>query len=223
MKLMKNVFFYPGAENDCNIYVFDSELMVDAGTGRFFQVVKSSMTEEFDLSLLKTIFLTHRHFDHVGGTAKFRNLSSPKVICHSSEEPFIRNGEQTYADLFSSSPKAITVDGTVRDGDVIKTKNFSFRVVHTPGHTEGSACLYEPEQKILVSGDTLFDGSIGRTDMQGGSFASIYRSIDRLGQMDIDYLLPGHGNPRLIKSTLMMRQILNALENRSQVKRNDLR
>jgi hydroxyacylglutathione hydrolase len=93
------------------------------------------------------------------------------------------------------SPGVVTIDASVTSGDQINVGNLSANVIHTPGHTEGSVCIYFPAQEKLIAGDTLFAGSIGRTDLPGGSFEKIMRSLhqDVLALPDETLVVPGHG------------------------------
>lgn len=127
------------------------------------------------------IFLTHGHFDHVGGVkALVEKLGCP-VYIHASE---------------LSMPEAMTAGPlyythTYGEGDRVKKAGLSFRVLHTPGHTPGSVCLIAED--ACFSGDTLFYGSCGRTDLPGGDWATIRRSLNRLAQLNDLAVYPGHG------------------------------
>ena len=128
------------------------------------------------------IFLTHGHFDHVGGVGKLTQLLSCPVYIHEAE---------------LSMPQTITAGPlhythTYGEGDRVTAAGISFRVLHTPGHTPGSVCLVAED--AMFSGDTLFYGSCGRTDLPGGDWATIRRSLNRLAQMDFaGTVYPGHG------------------------------
>jgi glyoxylase-like metal-dependent hydrolase (beta-lactamase superfamily II) len=93
------------------------------------------------------------------------------------------------------SPGPVGIDSSLNSGDKIRVGDISANVIHTPGHTEGSVCLYFPVQEKLIAGDTLFAGSIGRTDLPGGSFNTIMRSLHRdvLALPDETLVVPGHG------------------------------
>jgi len=128
------------------------------------------------------IFLTHGHFDHVGGVGKLTQLLSCPVYIHEAE---------------LSMPQTITAGPlhythTYGEGDRVTAAGISFRVLHTPGHTPGSVCLVAED--AMFSGDTLFYGSCGRTDLPGGDWATIRRSLNRLAQTDFaGTVYPGHG------------------------------
>ena len=128
------------------------------------------------------IFLTHGHFDHVGAVkALVSKLGCPV---------YIHEAELSMPKLFTAG--AIPYTHTYGEGDRIEKAGISFRVLHTPGHTPGSVCLMAED--VCFSGDTLFCGSCGRTDLPGGDWATIRRSLTRLAQTEDDLTVyPGHG------------------------------
>lgn len=136
------------------------------------------------------IFLTHGHFDHVGGVKELAGMLSCPVYIHEAE---------------LSMPETMTAGKlhythTYGEGDRIGVAGLSFRVIHTPGHTPGSVCLIV--KSTMFSGDTLFAGSCGRTDLPGGDWATLRRSLKRLAQMeDALSVYPGHG-----ESTVLARE-----------------
>ena len=158
------------------------------------------------LSLHPThIILTHSHFDHVGALWTLHEKYPSAVIAGGAEEDFssqtivsVAQSTMGYyyhrTDLFKCGGKVPDMDLLLKDGDTIGP----FTVLHTPGHTKGSICLYSKEDKVLFSGDTLFRHSYGRTDL-GGSEAQIMKSLRRLLQLDKDpTVYPGHDEPTVI-------------------------
>ena len=127
------------------------------------------------------IFLTHGHFDHVGGVKGLAQLLNCPVYIHEAE--------LSMPEAMTAGPLCYT--HTYGEGDRIEKAGLSFRVLHTPGHTPGSVCLIA--DSAMFSGDTLFAGSCGRTDLPGGDWATIRRSLNRLAQMDDLAVYPGHG------------------------------
>jgi hydroxyacylglutathione hydrolase len=102
--------------------------------------------------------------------------------------------------LGMAAPGAVTIEASIGDGESLHTGNLKANVMHTPGHTEGSVCLYFPAEKLLIAGDTLFAKSIGRTDLPGGSYEKIMRSLhDRVMTLpDETVVIPGHGQQTTI-------------------------
>lgn len=150
---------------------------------------------------LDAIVLTHRHSDHVGAAADLREKTGAKVIASAIDADVISGSKPIPRG--DSKFKVCPVDQRVSDGDTVKLGDMRWKVLSTPGHTEGSMCLLldaaateHPEARsVLVAGDTLFCGSIGRTDFPGGSMAAMRKSLRRLSTLDDDTLvLPGHGD-----------------------------
>jgi len=213
MQVFKGILLTGGVGNDSNIYIIDNEMIVDAGTGAFFPVIKENLENSgFNLKGIKTIINTHCHFDHTGGDRKFRDLCKAKIMIHKSDSKALETGKGTIADLFNEVPKTTTIDKALKGGEKIQTKNFSWEVISTPGHTPGSVCLYEPKKRILISGDTLFADGIGRTDLPGGSHKALKDSLKKLSQMKIDYLFPGHGMPKMSGVDFYIKQTLAKLK-----------
>ncbi len=214
MNILKCIDTY-GLGNDCNIYLIDGELLVDTGTGLNFQEIKNDMRSKHDSIGVKCIVNTHCHFDHTGGNKKFRDWFGCVLAVHEKDKSALETGSGTLASMFGETARTVTADKTLRNGSIIKTKNFSFQVVHTPGHTPGSICLYEKNYRILVSGDTLFDGAAGRTDLPGGDKVSLVNSLKKLDMLPISYLLSGHGPIRVGGANFVIKQLLNSLGNDS--------
>ena len=158
------------------------------------------------LSLHPThIILTHSHFDHVGALWTLHEKYPSAIIAGGSEEDFSSESIVAVAkstmgyyyrgtDLYRCGGKVPGINLLLRDGDTIGP----FTVLHTPGHTKGSICLYSKGDKVLFSGDTLFRHSYGRTDL-GGSESQIMKSLRRLLQLDGDTTVyPGHDEPTMI-------------------------
>ncbi|MBI3948827.1 MAG: MBL fold metallo-hydrolase [Armatimonadetes bacterium] len=147
---------------------------------------------------VRAIINTHGHFDHVDRDAHFRQQTGAELLIHADDAPMLRALPQQAAWFGMSAGPAPAPDRLLRDGDEISVGRIRLRVLHTPGHTPGGVCLLtEPAESspVLFSGDTLFAGSVGRTDFVGGDYATLIRSIrERLLPLPDDTLVyPGHG------------------------------
>ena len=219
MRVCKGITLIDGVGFDSNIYIIDSEVLVDTGTGLFFNETKKEMEAlGFNSRQIKTIVNTHCHFDHTGGNKKFRNWLKAEILIHNADKKALETGSGTLAEFFNEQPRTITVDRTLREGNIIATKNFRFKIISTPGHTKGSICLYEPMKKILISGDTLFEDGAGRTDLESGNKEKMFESLKKLSELQIIYLLPGHGMPKSSGANFLLKQLLHCYERRRNFK-----
>ncbi|MBV9435586.1 MAG: MBL fold metallo-hydrolase [Acidobacteria bacterium] len=144
---------------------------------------------------LKQIFITHAHIDHVGGAMKLKAATGAPILLNKNDYALLKMLDVQAAWIGAPSPGAVEIDQSLDDQDKVQCGAIHGVAMHTPGHTEGSMCLYFPLEKKLVAGDTLFAGSIGRTDLPGGSFNKIITSLhDRvLALPDETIVIPGHG------------------------------
>lgn len=144
---------------------------------------------------VKQIVITHAHIDHVGGAMKLRVATGAPILINESDYALLKMLDVQAAWLGMLDPGKVEVAASLGEGDQVQAGTLAANVLHTPGHTEGSICLYFSAEKILIAGDTLFASSIGRTDLPGGSFEKIIRSIHGklLTLPDETIVVPGHG------------------------------
>jgi glyoxylase-like metal-dependent hydrolase (beta-lactamase superfamily II) len=149
-----------------------------------------------DLGLkLKQILVTHAHIDHVGGALKLKRLTGAPILFNQNDLSQIEMMEEQAGWLGIATPETAPPDEPLTDGLGVGLASYPAQVIHTPGHTQGSVCLHFAPLKLLVSGDTLFAGSIGRTDLPGGDYGQIIDSIKSrlLPLADETKVFPGHG------------------------------
>lgn len=149
---------------------------------------------------LKQIVVTHAHIDHVGGALRLKRATAAPVLLNENDLPLLKMMDEQAAWLGTTAPEVAAPDENAREGLVVGIANHKAQVLHTPGHTQGSICLHFAPEKLLFAGDTLFAGSIGRTDLPGGDGRQILRSIhDRLMPLaDETRVIPGHGEETTI-------------------------
>ena len=146
---------------------------------------------------LKYIFLTHCHGDHIAGVTELKSKLGGKVLIHRDDSEGLNNKRINLTEFMNGLPEIeIDADSRLDDGDLIHLGDLEFKVIHTPGHTKGGASLYLESQKLLFSGDTLFRGTWGRTDLPTSDFNQIMESITKKLMVlpDDTIVYPGHRN-----------------------------
>ena len=161
---------------------------------------------------LKQILITHAHIDHVGGALKLKRLTGAPIFMNENDLPLLHSMEMQAAWLGIAPPETAPPDGTLSQGQRVGLESYPAEVLHTPGHTQGSVCLHFAPLKLLVAGDTLFAGSIGRTDLPGGNFRQIIDSIhgQLLSLAEDTRVLPGHGPETTIATEREMNPYLQS-------------
>lgn len=166
-----------------NSYIYGS-VLVDAGA--------SPMMLEPFRDDIKTIVLTHCHYDHIAYVKEIRDMCGAEVCIHGLDAPGLIEPSINLSMMFGERGPNIVPDIILSEGDEIG----GLTVIHTPGHTPGGISLYNADEMVLFSGDTVFaDGGFGRYDFPGGNLEQLKNSIERLSELDVEGLYPGHGNP----------------------------
>jgi hydroxyacylglutathione hydrolase len=209
MQLSANLYAFPWrllTENNCNSYLIDGpfKILIDPGHQHLFPELRNSLDsinirpEDIDL-----IIGTHMHPDHIEAVQSFSSLTT-MVTMHEMEYHYFRENAPHYYD-FDIEPDFLLTEGALEAG------NIQLQVIHTPGHSPGSVCLYWPSHKALFAGDVIFEQGVGRTDLPGGNGDQLKKSIGRLSSLNIELLLPGHGN--IIKGQQEIAKNFSLVEN----------
>lgn len=190
---------------DANAYLVDRSMLIDVGMDA--GSVISELRRYIQPGELKTIILTHCHYDHTGGAGEVAETFGAKVAIHKDDASLLGNAQASASSMFGKKAPSIIPDILLKGGEFLG----ELEVIHTPGHTPGGICLYGAGAKVLFSGDTVFqEGGFGRTDLFGGSTVQLVKSIERLSHLDIRAMYPGHGDAvekdadEQIKLSLMM-------------------
>jgi len=194
---------FPVGPLQCNCTILGDELageaiVVDPGdeVGR----IARRLTE---LGLkLKQILVTHAHIDHVGGALRLKRLTGAPILLNQNDLPLLQMMDDQAGWIGIPTPETAPPDAGLEHGQIVGLERYPAQVLHTPGHTQGSVCLHFAPLKLLIAGDTLFAGSIGRTDLPGGNSAQIIDSIETrlLALPDETKVLTGHGPATTIGS-----------------------
>jgi glyoxylase-like metal-dependent hydrolase (beta-lactamase superfamily II) len=196
VRISKDFYFYPWLsmqENNANTVFIDGAVptLIDPGHARLFSIAASAAARDgVDIGRPKLILFTHGHPDHIEATELFdddvlRGIGKEEYAYMQQEgrELFLASGAQ---------PPARPFKLLLKEGPLVLGQR-TFLVIETPGHSPGSICLYEPKEKVLISGDTVFYLGVGRTDLPGGDPDRLAASVKKLSTLDVEYLLPGHG------------------------------
>jgi hydroxyacylglutathione hydrolase len=191
MQLTDELYAFPWrsfTENNCNSFLIDGpfKILIDPGHQHLFAELRNSLhaihvgIEDIDL-----IIATHMHPDHIEAVQSFSSLST-MVAIHEGEYRYFSQKTASFHD-FTIEPDFFLTEGTLKAGDV------ELEVIHSPGHSPGSICLYWPSHNALFAGDVIFEQGVGRTDLPGGNGEQLKKSISSLSSLNLELLLPGHG------------------------------
>ena len=198
MELIKYLYIYPWTNisiNNCNTYLIGGEnsILIDTGLDFCLKGVLDDIKRDgFDPEKIEHIISTHSHPDHFEGIKHFMQKDTLMAL-HPEEDRFLKEEGIGFYNMFGMSLPEYRVDFFLQEGE-FKVKNTIFEIYHTPGHSPGSISIYWPEKKVLIAGDVIFQAGVGRTDFPGGDGNLLKQSIERLSRLDVEYLLPGHGD-----------------------------
>jgi len=201
-------YAWRGRGNNCNATLFPDILRGDrphviidpgavsneAGEACFESLLRALENDGFKVEDVGLVLATHYHTDHCAACEAIVQRSGGLSAMTKEDQEWGRTlSDRVYA-AFGASKPAYAPYFYLREGmlELGAKGRLTLEVIHTPGHSPGSVCFYWPEQKVLISGDVIFAGSMGRTDFPGGNLSALRDSINRLSKLDVEYLLPGH-------------------------------
>ena len=208
MKLTEQLYWYPwrGRANNCNSFLLKGNQTILFDPGHIYNDINESCLEMLtrqmsadgiNITDIDFILCTHGHPDHAESAGAVREQSSAPFAIHEGDTFILDYLPQHYASRTGKELPSLKPDIYLEEGELDlgsgNTQGDRIEVVHTPGHSPGCVSFYLPEHETLVSGDTIFEGSIGRTDFPGGDMDTLGRSVDKLSRLEgVELLLPGH-------------------------------
>lgn len=192
MKLKENIYIYPERGFlDCNTYLLLDKLSILIDPGRKRGLLEEIKDDGIDPSEISLILHTHLHIDHYGSSRRI-SAKNGKLALHPLQRKYFGIAKKVSLFFGLSSILGESFDTKFSIGDEIKTGKDRINVIPTPGHSPESICFYSPGRKFLVCGDLIFQESVGRVDLPGGSGEELKRSVEKVSSLDIELLLPGH-------------------------------
>lgn len=191
-----------------NHYEINSYVLYDLETKKAY-VIDPGLNGSALIKFLKQnnlnvemIFLTHGHGDHISDVPMILDNYDAKIYAHRSDSVLFESAEKNHSPMISGKIIEFQVDFFVDEGDRIAVGNKVMDVIHTPGHTKGGVCFYF--ENMLFTGDTLFKGSIGRTDLFGGNYDELLNSLVHIAKLDGETIIyPGHGPSTILRKELL--------------------
>lgn len=196
-ELAPGIYQLRGEKPGSHVYLIKGRMknvLIDTGMADKFDALKTTLVE---LSLrvrdIDLIILTHEHYDHIGATAYFHKTAIVMAHRLAANKLELQDEFVTFSKYHDELSKPFWVDVWLEDGSIIDLGNYELQVIHTPGHTSGCICLYEPKAGFLFTGDTVFAGGTLSEIAVGGNVSDYANSIRRLSSLKIKEIYPGHG------------------------------
>jgi len=186
--------------NSVNTYLVGDEngkiAIIDPGTENKDII---NLIDDFELKPDK-IVNTHTHFDHIGGNEFLKKKYDLKIVVHRAEKGYLSDPAKNLSELLGNEIVSPEAEEFLEDGDKINLGSNEFKVIHTPGHSPGGIALYNKNEKVLFSGDTIFKTGVGRFDFSSSDKKKLKSSIEKLLKLDDDVkVYPGHGRETTIE------------------------
>lgn len=199
MNIAQDLYFYPWesmTQNNCNSILITGEVnaLIDPGHEALYpHLVKKAADDGQDLANIGLIINTHSHPDHFEASISAAKGEALVALHREGEDYLKKSAPMFYAAAGGKAPD-FKIDMHLTEGE-LDVGDKKLVIYHTPGHSPGSICIYWPENKVLIAGDLIFAQGVGRTDFPGGSGQLLKESIERMAELDIELVLPGHGPP----------------------------
>jgi hydroxyacylglutathione hydrolase len=197
MKLTESIFAYIWKsvfENNCNMYYFGEPLNIlfDIGLRNYIDVRFDDLKKDSqDPAKIQYILNTHCHPDHFEGSFEFMDKDITVGMLKEEIDFIEKEGSSGLLNMMGFDVPDLNNILALKEG-TWKVGDTELEIIHTPGHSPGSICVYWPEKKALVCGDLVFERSVGRTDFPGGNSELLKKSVEKISKLDIEFLLPGH-------------------------------
>lgn len=197
VELMPGIYQLRGEKPGSHVYLIKGDtknVLIDTGVAAKFIVLKRRLTElGMRVRDINLIILTHEHYDHIGATAFFHRTAVVAAHRLAANKLELQDEFVTFRKYKDQPSKPFWVDIWLEDGSIIDLGNYELQVIHTPGHTSGCICLYEPRARLLFTGDTVFAGGTLSEIAVGGNVSDYVNSVRRLSTLKIKQIYPGHG------------------------------
>jgi glyoxylase-like metal-dependent hydrolase (beta-lactamase superfamily II) len=197
IELSPGIYLFRGEKPGSHFFLIKGDtknVLIDTGVSGKFPVLKHRLAElDMRVKDVNLIILTHEHYDHIGATAFFHQTAVVAAHPLAANKLELQDEFVTFRKYKDQPSKPFWVDIWLEDGSVIDLGNYELQVIHTPGHTSGCICLYEPRAGLLFTGDTVFDGGTLSEIAVGGNVSDYVNSIRRLSNLKMKRFFPGHG------------------------------